>query len=589
MRKILNSLRIPIAVSPYVEAGLVDRGAVISVNTILASIGIDAEESPLAVVALALVMMSPADGGTCVDLESLAQWTFEDEGADLAWSSDVTVWISELDKFRNVIASGEAYNVSPVRPFVLAGYRLYMANSFSEEGSVAEKLASLLIQGRLRVITGGPGSGKTTAIAAQLIERLTLSLDAQERIVLAAPTGLAAKRMKKALADAVLRVNPGPEVVERIEGLKKQTVHKLLAYNPSLRRQYSRNAEKPLEYDLVILDEVSMMPLSMMARLLDALGDETSLILVGDKDQLASVESGNVLADIVQASSDGPSFVKVMDGKHRFKSGSPVAELSDCVNSGDFTQAKAVLIKEFPTGVDEKGDPLPRFSWISPEENAAELERTAQLVLKHALELCERAKSAKDDESLLEVLRFREKLQVICAHKRGALGVSGWNSSIQRAMGPVAKGRWYVGRPVMLTSTDKFHQLSNGDIGFIWADEEKNFFGVFDGTDGIVRVPIAKMGEVETVHALTIHKSQGSEYEHTIVVLPSQPSRILTRELVYTGMTRAKPHLTLISSEDVLTEAIKKKVQRATGLAPRLLKELEVSRSRWPFVKPDDK
>jgi exodeoxyribonuclease V alpha subunit len=574
MRRLVDSLQVVDQVEPYVTAGIVDRGAVLAVNTVLATAGLKAQDSPLATVALALVLMSPVSGNTCVDLEVISQWTFDDDEVGFAWPNSLKEWVNEIEIFRMIIASRENHRESPVRPFVLDGTLLYSGQSFAEEGFVAEKLAELFSQNRLEVITGGPGSGKTTAIAERLIQRLVDASGSNERIVLAAPTGLAAKRMKKALADAVGRKNPGTEVSTRIEALKKQTIHKLLAYNPSLRQQYLRHAGRQLDYDLIIVDEVSMMPLSMMARLLSAMGDETSLILVGDKDQLASVESGSVLADIVEASQSGPSFVEAMTGKYRFAEGSPVAELSDCVNAGDADAAKDVLRKKFPVGLDDQGRDLPWFRWVDPGVEADGLEEVAQKVLKHALEICSLAKNAKSKAQFEELLRFRESQQVVCAHKRGVLGVSGWNASIQKAMGTKAKGRWYIGRPIMVTSNDPVNKLSNGDIGVIWADESNARFGIFEGDDGIVSIPVSKLGDVETVHALTIHKSQGSEYGHTIVVLPSKPSRILTRELVYTAITRAKPDLTLISSEEVFEEAIKTKVQRATGLAPRLLARL---------------
>ena len=230
---------------------------------------------------------------------------------------------------------------------------------------------------------------------------------------------------------------------------------------------------------------------------------------------------------------------------------------------------------------------MPRFTWVDPVADSRALSDTAKVVLEHARQVCDAALHASSDEDMAKLLNLRGQLQLICAHKRGKFGVTGWNSTIDRKLGPRAKGQWYVGRPVMVLVNDYVNDLSNGDIGVICQDNSQQRFAVFSSENGIRRIPVTKLPPVETVHALTIHKSQGSEYEHTVVVLPLQPSQIVTRELVYTGITRAKPHLTLVSTQEVLVHAASTNIRRATGLADRLYDLLETNKDRWPFVKEE--
>ncbi len=277
-----------------------------------------------------------------------------------------------------------------------------------------------------------------------------------------------------------------------------------------------------------------------------------------------------------------------MRGIYRFPEGSPVAVLSDAINKNDKAALLQSLNSEYPIGVDADGNDLPRFTWVNPLDDPQGLSDTAKVVLQHARDVCEAALTATSDEDMLNLLDRRSQLQLVCAHKRGKFGVAGWNSTIDRKLGTRAKGQWYVGRPVMVLVNDYVNDLSNGDIGVICQDNNQQRFAVFSGENGIRRIPVTKLPPVETVHALTIHKSQGSEYAHTVVVLPLQPSRIVTRELVYTGITRAKPHLTVVSTQDVLVHAASTNIRRATGLADRLYDLLEANQDRWPFVADED-
>jgi exodeoxyribonuclease V alpha subunit len=589
MRTVATSLSVPTSLDHYISIGLVSKDSVVSARLIMELHDVSAEAHPWVCIALAIVLENPTTGNSCIRVEELTKW---DEKVDV----DVEVWLRSVDKWLSVLRAHPLLVTQTPEdcraPFVLDGHALYAENAFVEESYVAARLHDMLLSGRLKVITGGPGSGKTTSIAEILIEHLSQPENGEDTISLAAPTGLAAKRMRFALENALknpkISVLISDQVRTRIANLPKSTVHKLLKYNPSSRRQYRKNADDQLDIDVMIVDEVSMMPLTMMVHLLEALKPEATLILVGDKDQLASVESGSVLADICLASEMGPSFVNHMRGKYRFPEGSPVAVLSDAINKNDKAALLQSLNSEYPIGVDVDGNDLPRFTWVNPLDDPQGLSDTAKVVLQHARDVCEAALTATSDEDMLNLLDLRGQLQLVCAHKRGKFGVAGWNSTIDRKLGTRAKGQWYVGRPVMVLVNDYVNDLSNGDIGVICQDNNQQRFAVFSGENGIRRIPVTKLPPVETVHALTIHKSQGSEYAHTVVVLPLQPSRIVTRELVYTGITRAKPHLTVVSTQDVLVHAASTNIRRATGLADRLYDLLEANQDRWPFVADED-
>lgn len=572
MRRAHVSIAVPASLIALVEKKLLPRDQVVAANIIMNAYSVSAEEHPWVCAAVAVVLSNPDSGHSCVTLEMLASLPDVRDVADDSWPKQVDFWRDELAKAPTLVCvTGESNDV----PFVLDdGDMLYSAKSRAEEVFVAAKLSRMLAEQRLQVITGGPGTGKTTSIAKRLVKRMNDPKSSNDTYALAAPTGLAAKRMKFALATALHSDHLGEpitdEIVARIMEIPKSTVHRLLKFNPSLRRQWGRHAQKTLEYNYVIIDEVSMMPLSMMARLLEALDDDTTLVLVGDKDQLASVDSGSVLADICKASDMGANFVEPLERQFRFTADSPVGQLSKAINSGDVPGLHAVLSSDYGNITDSDNQEVPRFRWINPETNKTGLSVVAREAISHARELCKMASEASSDDHMKKLLEFRDTFQVVCANRRGDLGVSGWNSTVDRELGNLARGQWYIGRPVIVLTNDYVNNLSNGDVGIVCADEDDQRFVVFDGENGIRRIPVSKLPPVATVHALTIHKSQGSEYGHTVVLLSTKLSRIVTRELVYTGITRTKTRLTLVATEAVLENAVNTPIRRATGLAQRL-------------------
>ncbi len=566
MSSLFDATQFPDHLRPYVAADAVRTGDFRAISSLFSLASVPQTADPLSWVAFALVLGASRSGHTCVDFAHISLWSPEgSDDAGLHWPADSGTWLKAVTSCSGLVCAPADRNTHPRKPFVLDGTRLYSARSYEEEMNVAAFLRAATQEGRLTIVTGGPGSGKTTKVAETIVAHVQ-STAGTDTVALAAPTGLAAKRMARALRGAVGRVisegRADASAEKLVSGLPKLTVHKLLKYNPVARVRWRFNGSDRMPYDLVVIDEVSMMPLSMMARLLEAMKDGARLILVGDPHQLASVEAGTVLADIVEASGRGSIKVDPLNQKFRFPEGSPVDDIATHTKAGDADGVMSAVRRHH--GRDSNDG---RFTWVDPVADDAALQNVARAVVKHARLLCELASTATTEEEYLALLAERDSLQLICAHRRGNLGVSGWNAAVEKQLGPLARGQWYPGRPVMVTRNDHFTGLSNGDIGVVCRDASGSPVVVFGDPEGVTVLPVARVPHVETVHALTIHKSQGSEFGHTIVVLPQRISRILTRELLYTGITRAKPDLTLVATEDVLKSAVITKVQRATGLA----------------------
>lgn len=568
MSTLFASTQYPAELEQYVSSGAVQSRDLRGVSILVHAATKASELDPLAWLAFSLVLGLPASGHTCLDLENISQWAPEELKNNVEiWPIDGNRWKSAVLACSELVCTPQTLNAQPRKPFVVSGSKLYSARSFHEEQLVASYIKKAVADKRVEIITGGPGSGKTTYIANQIVEQIAKNVNT-ESIALAAPTGLAAKRMDRALRSAVrYGISKGtisPEMEAHVNGLKKLTIHKLLKFNPSARIQWRHNRTNRMPYDYVIVDEVSMMPLSMMARLIEALKDDARLMLVGDPFQLASVDAGTVLADIVEASNKGKTFVNTKTESHRFPIGSPVSDIAIETKAGNVEGALEKIRFHHDTKAENK------FVWVDPVADEARLQKIAREVVNHARKLCELAESASTDEQYREIIRVRDELQVICAHRKGNLGVSGWNRAIERELGVLAQEQWYLGRPVMVSKNDANTGLANGDIGVVCKDAKGARIVVFGDAEEVKTFSTTSLPQVDTVHALTIHKSQGSEFAHTIVVLPKGKSKILTRELLYTGITRAKPNLTLIATQEALEIAISNKVQRATGLTDLL-------------------
>lgn len=479
------------------------------------------------------------------------------------------------------------------------------------------------------IITGGPGTGKTTTVVKllALLQYLALSggdgtkgglVGRRLRIRLAAPTGKAAARLNESIAGAVSRLPLSSlahaDAVRAAIPTEVSTVHRLLGSRPDT-RHFTHDERHPLALDVLVLDEASMLDLEMMAAVLAALPPRASLILLGDKDQLASVEAGSVLGDLCQRADAGhylPETIAWLQAtvgetvdpalcdaqglpldqavvklrvSHRFSADSGIGQLAEAVNAGDGLAVQWV----FSAGHED----LSR-QWFADD---AALKRLvvdgAPVGYRHYLALMHERRPPLDapqsdfDGWARDVLAAHGQFQVLCALRGGPQGVEGLNLRIAhllRAEGllEAEHGGWYLGRPVLVTRNDHGLGLMNGDVGvtlalptrvpgqahprWIW----RVAFPAGDGRGGIRWVLPSRLRAVDTVFAMTVHKSQGSEFTHAALLLPAGMSPVLTRELVYTGITRARRWFTLVGSDEVMQAAIQRRVDRVGGLADAL-------------------
>jgi exodeoxyribonuclease V alpha subunit len=461
-----------------------------------------------------------------------------------------------------------------------------------------QKLAcAVALRGSVAIITGGPGTGKTYTVARLLALLFATAPDAaRQRVALAAPTGKAAARLKQSidkalgeLADRVGEALPLRELTQRMGAAR--TLHSLLGARPDT-RAFAHNKGNPLDVDVLIVDEASMVHLEMMASLLDALPAGATLVLLGDKDQLASVEAGAVLGDLCHdaqaghydhetmdyvraasgeaipeayAGTGGPLAQQTVMLRHSRRFGGPIGRLALAVNRGDVDAAVEVL---------REGGPV---RWI---EHAHQHHVIALAVdgYRPYLELLKREHLRTGPEEAHEdwvrtVLRRFEAFRILCAVREGEWGVEGLNGAIEQRLENAGLfrrgGDWYVGRPVMVTRNDYATGVFNGDIGLTLADPARpgSLRVYFLEGDKVRSVLATRLRHVETAYAMTVHKSQGSEFAHTVLALPKEGGTLLARELVYTGITRASEAFTLVTpGAAVLGEAILRRTHRASGL-----------------------
>lgn len=423
---------------------------------------------------------------------------------------------------------------------------------------------------RVAIIAGGPGTGKTHTIARLLAAMHHLALDADTMldVALTAPTGKAAARMTEAVHQAVNRaradddVDLPAEVAERLTATEASTIHRLLGSRGGV--AFRHNRDNPLPHDVIVVDETSMVDLPLMARLLDALGPETRLVLVGDPFQLASVEAGAVLGDVVgpASRSDAPVEGPLSDGivvlrqVHRFGEDSAIAELARAIRADDQDHTMEVLAQR----------DHPEVSWVDPEDTGA-LEALRITVGEHAREVVGAARRGDGAEALA----LCKQLKVICGTRYGSRA---WTHDQEQRLGDMisrrtAAGGWYPGRPIIVTRNDYITGVLNGDTGVV-IDEDGHQVVAMEGPGGIRRFAASQLGDVDTWWAMTIHKSQGSEFDHAIVSLPGAASPILTNELLYTAVTRAKKSVTVVGDETAIRSAVGRRIARASGLGARL-------------------
>jgi exodeoxyribonuclease V alpha subunit len=510
--------------------------------------------------AVALVVRALRNGSVCVDLRSIEQqvgvdgltWPDVDEwlaavrASPLASASPALhldgsllyldrYWLEEQQVCRDVLRMASAK-----RQQVSSDIDRLFPEGFEEQRTAA-KLA--LSQG-LTVLTGGPGTGKSTTVARLLA---VLARGTRLRIALAAPTGKAAARLQEAVQLELKKLGAADR--EALTGLQATTLHRLLGSRPDTSARFRHNRANRLPHDVIVVDETSMVSLTMMARLLEAVRLDARLVLVGDPDQLASVEAGAVLADLV----DGLGEAKIAALKTAHRYGESIGTLASAIRIGDANEA----IKVLRAGGDH-------IEWIETDEPAGALR---DVLLPQARRLQEAANQGNAEDALTTLDEHR----LLCAHRRGPFGVAYWNRQAERWLAESTHvpiwSSWYAGRPVLVTANDYGLGLYNGDTGVTVLQ------------DGVLRVAIAgtdqlqfatsRLSDVDTMHAMTIHKSQGSQAKEVTVLLPPDDSRLLSRELLYTGVTRAKSRIRLIGPEAAVRATIARRVVRASGLAQR--------------------
>ncbi|AEW44372.1 exodeoxyribonuclease V, a chain [Serratia symbiotica str. 'Cinara cedri'] len=523
---------------------------------------------------------------------------------------------------RRLITCSAVSNGSSAAPLVLQGERLYLQRMWQSEGEVAaffsssdeyklvddselrnvldqlfiptngkldwQKIAAAVaVTRRIVVISGGPGTGKTTTVTKLLAALIQLHKCMHLRIALAAPTGKAATRLTESLANAVCKLDLTPAQYAQFP-TEATTLHRLLGMQFNSQRIYDRYDNK-LDLDVLVVDEASMIDLSMMARLIRALPKYTRVIFLGDRNQLSSVEPGAVFGDICSFSEQGYSKSRaaelsslsgyVLRGQqvqveslvrdslcllrknYRFDAKSGIAQLARAVNVGDIALAVKVLSGGFRDVMD--------YSLATTEEYQALLVMCVAGYQNYMEQVI-----VRDDA--ITILKTFSSFQVLCALRTGLFGVDGLNQQIELELRrsnliQSTQGNWYLGRPIMIERNDSVLGLYNGDIG-ITLETGRGKLGVYFllPNGGIKLVQPNRLPAHKTAYAITVHKSQGSEFDHIALVLPNYFLSLLTRELIYTAITRARTCVSLYSVRAVLIRAICTRTWRCSGLIERL-------------------
>ena len=528
-------------------------------------------EGDLPAIAAAMLSRNMRHGHVCLDLRT-GPPHFEESLPAFAWP-ELKMWRKGFAKSRAIGGPDEG------RPLVLDDVgRFYLRRYWEYEKALGQgilmrcdgqtpanpgtgDLQNLAIETALArrfvIISGGPGTGKTTTIL-RILERMVSEPGGEKlRIALAAPTGKAAARLQE-----TLRAGTENGAANSHPAKSASTLHRLLG---SRRNSvyFRHDAKNPLPVDLVVVDEASMVPLTLMAKLFDALPKRARVILLGDRDQLSSVEPGAVLGDIANAACEpGPlnGSLVVLEKNYRFGNESSIFALSKAVRDGDVDRALEIL---------NSGE-RPDLSVGSTPSRLQIAEQLRQRVVAGYSGYLQTPDPA-------EALRQFKKFRVLCPFRIGPYGVESLNQIIEKILreeGLISGTQnAYPGMPILVTQNDEPLRLYNGDIGILLPDSADSslLLAWFTGEEGeLRRIPPARLPEHEPAFAMTVHKSQGSEFDDVLLILSDKDSPLLTRELIYTGLTRARSRVELWFQEAVLRAAVNRKIQRGSGLKDRL-------------------
>lgn len=551
------------------EAGVL-TSADIHVATRLGALG--GEEDERMLLAVALAVRAVRRGSVCLDLASVREtapelpwpdeWPIADSPLVTAGAVRFERGLLYLDRYHRLetqVHDDLAARLALAPPTVDAtrlsdALAKVRAGHFSPEQEAAVVAAA---GRRTTILTGGPGTGKTTTVA-RLLAVLADQAGGGLSIALAAPTGKAATRLQEAVVtelEAVARTWPeARELVGRVDGL---TLHRLLGWRPDNATRFRHDRSNRLKYDVVVVDESSMVELTMMGRLLEALRPESRLVLVGDPRQLTSVGAGAVLSDLV-AGYAGRADSPVAALTENFRSEQDIKALAEALRDGDADDVLRVL-----------RTPSDQVSFVEADDDAA-VEAALRPDSVAAARATWEAATAEDPARALDEL---DRYRLLCAHREGPYGVRRWNHRVEQwlaeEVGTDFYSQWYVGRPLLVTNNDYALDVYNGETGVVVLQDGRPRAFVA-GSERLKEFAPGRLDAVETMHAMTIHKSQGSQADRVTVLLPDAGSRLLTRELFYTAVTRARRHVRVVGSEEAVRAAVGTQAQRATGLRLRL-------------------
>ncbi len=593
----------PTFLRPFNEAGVLDS-ADIQVATRLARLcGRDTDDEVL--LAVALAVNATRMGSVCFDMTTRPDTTLDpdDKRADAAaaglmWPQP-TGWIAKLAA--SVLTTGIG------APLQLEGSLLYLDRYLRYEQQLAANLldrrtsvegvdeaaltegldrlfppaknakatgpdeqrvaAETAVRRRFSVVAGSPGTGKTTTVARIMALLLEQGADSGRRplIGLAAPTGRAAAGLKEATDAQAAGLDVESNIRNALLEAPAVTLHRLLGWNPRNQSKFRHNATNPLPHDVIIVDESSMIGLSMMTQLVDAIRPDARLILVGDPRQLTSIDVGSAFGDIVGpvTGQDPDRGIVVLQRVHRF--GGAISKLSGAILVGDVDAATNVL----------RGGHSD-VSWLETGDDASANDRDARATAiaelqPHWVDLVDAAERG-DENSALDALGA---CRILCAHRDGKYGASTWNELAFRSVADVGsvghdRDAWFRGRPVLAVENNYALEVFNGDSGVVLRDNSGATVAAFKRPSRPLMISPERLGPLQTAYAATVHRSQGSQFGTVLVVLPPPESQVLSRELLYTAITRAQKRVIILGSQESLAAAIGRQTRRASGLRARL-------------------